>query len=188
MAKALSKAAAIAVAAASLFCGAPAHSEIEKFLIPCEGKICPFFRASVTAPDGWIEDKEATNYFKAVFILPRGMSFDDAPAKIYAIAVSNPEKKPLGVFLPNAIKDWKSRSKDAKVTRLDDLPRAGKPVFIRHQFEAPRLKEQGFELQAVTTDGDKDGNEFIVTITVSANSRDALKKAEPAYRAILEKY
>jgi hypothetical protein len=188
MARGFSKVAAIALAAASLFCGVPARGEIQKLLIPCEGKICPFFRASVTAPDGWVEDKEATNYFKAVFMLPSGMSFDDAPAKIYAIAVVNREKKPISVFLPDTIKDWKSRAKGAKVTRLDDLPRAGKPAFIRHQFEAPRLKEQGFELQAATTDGDKDGNEFIVTITVSANSREALKKAEPAYRAILEKY
>ena len=188
MVNGLSRLAALAVAAVSLFCGVPARGEIEKLLIPCEGKICPFFRASVTAPDGWIEDKTATSYFKAVFMLPSGTSFDDAPAKIYAVAVSNRERKPISVFLPNAIKDWKSRSRDAKVTRLDDLPRAGKPAFIRHQFEAPRLKEQGFELQAATTDGDKDGNEFIVTITVSANSREALKTAEPAYRAILEKY
>jgi len=188
MVKGLFKVAALAVAAASLVCGAPARGEIQKLLIPCEGKICPFFRASVAAPDGWAEDKEATNYFKAVFMLPSGMSFDEAPAKIYAIAVVNREKKPIGVFLPDTIKDWKSRSKNVKITRLDDLPRSGKPAFIRHQFEAPRLKEQGFELQAVTTDGDKDGNEFIVTITVSANSREALKKAEPAYRAILEKY
>jgi hypothetical protein len=188
MAKGLSKVAAVALAAACLICAAPARSEIEKLLLPCEGKICPFFRASVTAPDGWVEDKEATNYFKAVFMLPNGKSFDDAPAKIYAIAVFNREKKPISVFLPDMFRDWKSRSKDAKVTRLDDLPRAGKPAFIRHQFEAPRLKEQGFELQSVTTDADKDGNEFIVTITVSANSRGALKKAEPAYRAILEKY
>ena len=184
----LSKLAAIAIAATALFCGGPARSEIEKFLLPCEGKMCPFFRASVTAPEGWVEDKEATNYFKAVFMLPSGTSFDDAPAKIYAITVFNREKKPISGFLPDTLKDWKRRSKDAKVTRLEDLPRAGKPAFVRHQFEAPRLKEQGFELQAVTTDGDKDGNDFIVTITLSANSREALKKAEPAYRAILEKY
>ena len=188
MARGLSKVAAVALAAASLFCGGAARSEIEKLLIPCEGKICPFFRASITAPDGWVEDKEATNYFKAVFMLPSGMSFDDAPAKIYAIAVVNREKKPISLFLPDTIKDWKSRAKGAKITRLDDLPRAGKPAFVRHQFEAPRLKEQGFELQAATTDSDNDGNEFIVTITVSANSREALKKAEPAYRAVLEKY
>lgn len=177
----------IALAGIALLPG-PAQAEIEKFMLQCEGKICPFFRASVTAPEGWVEDKEATDYFKAVFFLPKGVSFDDAPAKIYAVARYNREKKPISTFLPDSIKDWKSRAKDAKVTRLDDLPRAGKPAFIRHQFEAPKLKEQGFELQAVTIDNDKDNNEFVVTITVSANSRDALKNAEPAYRALLEKY
>ncbi len=37
-------------------------------------------------------------------------------------------------------------------------------------------------------DSDKDGNEFFVTITLSANSREARKVAEPAYLAILSKY
>jgi len=43
-------------------------------------------------------------------------------------------------------------------------------------------------LQAVTTDSDDDGNEFLVTITLSANSQKDLKAAEPAYLAILGKY
>jgi hypothetical protein len=85
--------------------------------------------------------------------------------------------------------DWRSRAKDAKIIDLDDLSRGdGKPAFVRHQFEAASLHEQGYEQQAVTTDGDTDGNEFIVTITLSANSREAMKAAEPAYLAILSKY
>ncbi len=59
---------------------------------------------------------------------------------------------------------------------------------MRHQFDARSLKEQGYELQAVTTDSDKDGNELIVTITLLANSPAARKAAEPAYQAILAKY
>ncbi len=91
--------------------------------------------------------------------------------------------------MPDNIAEWKSRAKDAKLTELADFRRSdGKPAFVRHQFEARSLKEQGYELQAVTADGDKDGNQFIVTITVSANSQEALKKAEPAYLSILSKY
>jgi hypothetical protein len=91
--------------------------------------------------------------------------------------------------MPENIADWHSRAKDAKITDLDDLPRGdGKVAFVRHQFEAGSLHEQGYELQAVTTDGDNDGNEFLVTITLSADSRKALKAAEPAYMAILGKY
>jgi hypothetical protein len=69
------------------------------------------------------------------------------------------------------------------------LPRgAGQSPFLRYAFEAPSLSEQGYELQAVTTDGDKDGNQFVVTIMLSANSKAALQAAEPAYLAILSKY
>ena len=122
-------------------------------------------------------------------LLPKNVEFDKAPAKIYAMARYNRNKQPISDFLPDSIKDWRGRAKDAKITRLDDLPRGdGKAPFVRNQFEARSLKEQGYELQAVTTDGDKDGNEFIVTITLSADSRDALKSAEPAYLAILRKY
>jgi len=155
----------------------------------CDQKICPFFRASITPPDGWVEDGEATRYFNAQFLLPKGVEFDAAPAKIYVVVRYNRNKQPIADFVPDAVADWHSRAKDAKITRLEDLPRGdGKPAFERRQFEAKSLKEQGYELQAVTSDGDKDGNEFVVTITLSANSRHALQAAEPAYLAILRKY
>lgn len=168
---------------------APAHAEIEKFMHLCDQKMCAFFRASITLPDGWVEDQEATKYFNSQFLLPKGVEFDAAPAKIYVVVRYNRNKQPISDFTPDAISDWRSRAKDARITRLEDLPRGdGKPVFERRQFEAKSLKEQGYELQSVTTDRDNDGNEFIVTITLSANSRKALQSAEPAYQAILRKY
>lgn len=100
----------------------------------------------------------------------------------------NPKKQPITDFLPDSIKDWNSRAKDAKITRLADLPRNGKPAFARHRFEARGLKEQGYELQAVTTDADKDGNSYVITITLSANTAAAFKAAEAAYQTILDKY
>lgn len=51
---------------------ASAHAEVRKFMHQCDGKLCPFFRAMVSAPEGWVEDKEATDYFKAVMLLPKG--------------------------------------------------------------------------------------------------------------------
>ncbi len=179
--------------AAALFCVAllsasPAKAEIEKFMRQCDGKLCASFRASIAIPDGWTEDKEASDYFRAQMLLPKGIDFDKAPAKIYVVVRYNRNKQPLSDFLPDTIKDWKGRAKDAKISRLDDLARAGKPPFVRHTFEAPRLKEQSYELQAVTTDDDKDGNQFVVTITLSADSKAALEAAQPEYFAILTKY
>jgi len=174
---------------AGILLASPAHAEIEKFMNQCDHKICAFFRASITLPDGWVEDAEATEYFNSQFLLPKGVEFDAAPAKIYVAVRYNRNKQPISDFVPDAIADWKHRAKDAKITRLEDLSRGdGKPAFERRQFEAKSLKEQGYELQSVTSDGDKDGNEFIVTITLSANSRKALEAAEPAYLAILRKY
>jgi len=173
---------------AGLLVASASKAEIEKFMQQCDGRLCPFSRASIAIPEGWIEDKEAGNYFKAQMLLPKGLDFEKAPAKIYAIVRYNRDKKPVSDFLPDSMKDWKSRAKDATISKLDDLPRGDKPPFLRHGFEARSLKEQGYELQAVTTDGDKDGNQFVVTITLSANSQAALKAAEPAYLAILGRY
>jgi hypothetical protein len=178
----------IAIVLALGLLAAPAQAEIEKFMFSCDGKLCPFFRVSVTIPDGWVEDKEATNYFKAVMLLPKDAEFDKAPVKIYAVARYNKNKLPLADFIPDSIKDWKSRAKDAKIVKLEDYPRPSGQRFVRYQFDARSLKEQGYELQAVTKDMDKDGNEFVVTITLSANSLEARKAAEAAYKAILAKY
>ena len=172
-----------------LVAATPAGAMIEKIMNQCNGKLCPFFRASIVIPDGWVEDRDATHHFNSQFLLPQGAGFEKAAAKIYVAVIYNRKKQPISDFMSENIADWHSRAKDAKITDLDDLPRGdGKVAFVRHQFEAGSLREQGYELQAVTTDNDNDGNEFLVTITLSANSRKALKAAEPAYLAILGKY
>ena len=78
--------------------------------------------------------------------------------------------------------------KTPRLTKLDDLARGDKPPFLRHAFEAHSLKERRYESQAVTSDGDKDGNQFVVAFMLSADFKAALKDAEPAFLAILSKY
>src|SRR5450755_61530 len=147
--------------AAGLIATAPAGATIEKIMNQCNGKLCPFFRASIVIPDGWVEDRDATRYFNSQFLLPKGVDFEKAGAKIYVAVKYNRKKQPISDFMPANNADWRSRAKDAKIIDLDDLSRGdGKPAFVRHQFEAASLHEQGYEQQAVTTDGDTDGNEF----------------------------
>jgi hypothetical protein len=177
-----------AVAALSLL-AAPAKAEIEKFMNDCDGKLCAFFRASLTIPEGWVEDKEASSALGVQMLLPKGQAFENAPAKIYALVRYNKAKQPLSTFKQAAYRDWHERSKKAKVAKLPDVARAnGKPAFERHQFEAPELSEQGFEEVALGADGDKDGNDFVITLCLSANTREAFKAAEPAYLSILKAY
>jgi hypothetical protein len=70
----------------------------------------------------------------------------------------------------------------ARINKLDDLARGDKPPFLRHAVEAYSLKEQGYELQAVTSDDEKDGHQFVVTFMLAANFKAALKDAEPFSR------
>jgi hypothetical protein len=155
---------------AVLIATTPAGATIEKIMNQCNGKLCPFFRASIVIPDGWVEDGESTRYFNSQFLLPKGTDFEKADAKIYVAVKFNRKKQPISDFMPENIAYWHSLAKDARITDLDDLPRGdGKVAFVRHQF-------------------DNDGNEFLVTITLSANSRKALNAAVPAYMAILAKY
>jgi hypothetical protein len=172
-----------------LVASAPAGAQVQKLLKRCDTGMCAYFRAAIPVPEGWAENKDASEYFGAQMLLPRGVEFDKAPAKIYAAVRFNPKQQPIADFIPDALAQWREAAKDAKITRLSTMSRAGrKPPYERHRFEAPTLDEQGFELQAVTGDTDADGNHFIVTIVLSANSAAALKSAEPAYLSILSRY
>jgi hypothetical protein len=168
---------------------APAAAEIEKFMNMCDGKLCASFRASITVPEGWVEDKEASRELGVQMLLPKGKGFDEAPAKIYAMVHYNREKKAVSTFLPAQLQEWRGLAKDAKIEKLPELKRVdGKTVFLRHKFQAPSLKQQAYEQVAVTSDGDKDGNAFVVVITLSSDTREAFEAAQEAYQAVLAKY
>jgi hypothetical protein len=167
----------------------PASAEIMKYMRMCEQKMCAYFRATITIPDNWVEDKEASREFDAQMLLPRGKTFEKAPAKIYVAVRYNPKKQPVADFVLDAHAELRDSAKDGKFTMLPDQSRAeGKPPYTRYTFEAPSLKEQGYETQAVTHDGDKDGNDFIVTIVLTANTREAFKSAEPAFLSLLNSF
>jgi hypothetical protein len=169
---------------------APASADIEKFMLDCDGKLCPFFRASLTVPAGWVENKEATRALHVQMLLPQGQEFEDAPAKIYAMVRYNRQgKQTIADMVKDTLDDWKQRAKSAKTAKLPEIARdGGKPAFVSQAFEAPRLKEQGFERVSITTDTDKDGNAYFVVIVLSANSRAAYEKSEAAYNSVLKSY
>jgi hypothetical protein len=167
----------------------PAHAEIEKFMRQCNGKLCPFFRAPITVPEGWEENAEATRELGVQMLLPKGQDFEKASAKIYVLVRYNKTKQPLAVAKGDVYRDWKSRDKTAKITKVADVTRAnGKAAFERHAFEAPKQEEQGFETSALVADGDTDGNSFYVIVCLSANTAEAYKSAEAAYLSILKAY
>jgi len=179
----------VAALAALGLLASPASAEIEKFMRDCDMKLCVSYRASITVPEGWVEDKEASRELGVQMLLPKGQAFEDAPAKIYALVRYIKDKQPVPTVTKDTYRDWRERSKKAKIAKLPDVARAnGKPAFELHRFEAPELSEQGFEQTALAADGDKDGNVFVVVLCLSANTREAFKAAEPAYLSILKAY
>jgi hypothetical protein len=179
---------AVALAAISLL-AAPVHAEIEKFMRDCDMKLCVSYRASIATPEGWVENKEASSALGVQMLLPKDVDFEKAPAKIYALVRYNKDKQPVSAITKDTYRDWKERSKKAKIAKLADVARTnGKPAFERHQFEAPELDEQGYETTALAADSDKDGNAFVVVLVLSANTRAAFKASEAAYLSILKAY
>ena len=124
----------LAAAAAIGVLTAPASAEIEKFMRDCDMKLCAFYRASITVPEGWVEDKEASRALGVQMLLPKGQEFDAAPAKIYALVRYNPDKQPVSAITRDTYRDWQERSKKAKVATLAAVARSnGKAAFERHQ-------------------------------------------------------
>jgi len=58
-----------------------------------------FFRASLAIPKGWQEDQAATKKLNMQVLVPRGKTYDNAEAMIYATVTFNPEKKPIADFI-----------------------------------------------------------------------------------------
>jgi hypothetical protein len=172
------------VAAAS-----PAKAEIEKFMHDCGGKLCPSFRASVAVPDGWQEDQAASRQMNLQILVPKGRTFDNAGAIIYATVKYNRAKTPTATLVAEDNASWRKKARDVKIEQLPDVARAaGQEPFLHYQFETPSRKQQPFERVATTSDADKDGNAFLVGIVLTATSMKALKAAEPAYLTILKGY
>jgi hypothetical protein len=50
----------------------------------------------------------------------------------------------------------------------------------------PGKAQQGFEVGALGVDSDKDGNDFVLDIVTSGNSKAALDRADATYTAFLK--
>src|SRR5262245_908756 len=108
----------VAAAIVAILAVAPARAEVEKIMQVCDGKLCPFFRASFTSPDGWVEDKENSRKMGVVIFVPRGQTFHSAGAIIYATARFNRDKKPITDFIEQDQARWREKAKDVKITGL----------------------------------------------------------------------
>lgn len=178
------------VAALIFICSAiVAHAEVQKFLNPCAGqKLCASYALVLTPPDGWVVDAKATAENKVQIMVPKGQSFATAEPLIYVQVFYQPDRQQtFADFARLSNARWLAANPRAKITDLPAVERAnGKPAFLRFAFENPGKAQQAFEVGALGVDSDKDGNDFVLDVVMSGNSKAPLERADAAYAAFLK--
>jgi hypothetical protein len=177
------------LAAAVIICSTAARAEVQKFLNPCGGqKLCASYALVLTPPDGWVVDAKATSENKVQIMVPKGQSFATAEPLIYVQVFYQPDKQQaLADFARLSNARWLAANPKAKITELPAVERAnGKPAFLRFTFENPGKARQAYEVGALGADSDKDGNDFVLDVVMTGNSKAALDRADAAYTAFLK--
>lgn len=179
---------ATVLAFALLACGGVARAEVQKFIVKCGDKLCPYYQLALTPPHGWVLDARATWHNKVQMMVPKGTTFNTAPALIYVQVFSHRDKnQTLADFARVSNERWRAQVKDAKITELPSVKRAnGKPGFLRFAFENPSRVQQAYELGAFGIDTDKDGNEFVLDVVMTGADKAALDRADKDYIAFLK--
>ena len=175
--------------AALIVCGGLARAEVQKFLNPCAGqKLCASYALVLTPPDGWIVDAKATAENKVQIMVPKGQNFATAEPLIYVQVFYQPDKQQtLADFARASNARWLAANPRAKITELPAAERSnGKSAFLRFAFENPGKAQQAFEVGALGVDSDKDGNDFVLDVVMTGNSKAALDRADAAYTAFLK--
>ena len=175
--------------AALIMCATSARAEVQKFLNPCSGqKLCASYTLVLTPPDGWVVDDKATNENKVQILVPKGQSFASAEPLIYVQVFYQPDKQQaLADFARLSNARWLAANLSAKITELPAVERSnGKSAFLRFAFENPGKAQQAFEVGALGMDSDKDGNDFVLDVVMTGNSKAAWDRADAAYIAFLK--
>jgi len=178
-----------ALAAALILGGVTARAEVQKFLNPCPGQqLCPSFRLIMTPPDGWVLDAQATRENNVQMMVPKGKTFANAEPLIYVQVFYHRDKQQtLDDFARVSNERWLAASAKAKITELPAIARTnGKEGFLRFAYENPGNAQQAYEMGAFGIDDDKDGNEFVLDVVMTANGKKALERAEKDYAAFLK--
>ncbi|MGE3149071.1 MAG: hypothetical protein AB7K04_08395 [Pseudorhodoplanes sp.] len=163
-----------------------AHAEIKKFILTCDGKLCPHYEVVLMPPKGWNIDATASKQNRIQVIVPNGKTFGNAAALIYLKVSMKNKNQPLSDFIRVSQERWKQSVPDTKISRLPDITREnGKPAFEPYRYENPSKPQQAAEIVSFGIDADTDGNEFFVMAVMSSRSQKELDRASDAYRTLL---
>lgn len=166
---------------------APAQAEILKALRMCpEQQLCPVFELAIEPPNDWVFDQEASEQNGVQILLPRGRSFGDAPTLIYVKVSVRQDGQSVEDFVRVSQERWRQSMADTRIEKMEDVARAnGKPAFLSYRYENPSVPQQAFEAVSFGLDQDKEGNDYVVMVTITGQDKAAIDQAMPAYTAFL---
>jgi len=171
----------------------PARAEIQKVLFVCaKGKqkqICPQLRASTRAPEGWIEDRAAESKQGHVIYVPKGKTFETAPAAITVIPTPNKAKTSIDTITQRDQTVFREEHKDVIFAPLAPIANEKfvSPARVT-KIVAPDLHPRGYEIVARFPDRDAEGALFTVDVTLSAMTERGLIEVRPKLEAMVKGY
>ena len=133
---------------------------------------------------GWVHDQLASKQYDANFLVPRGQTFANAPAVIYARALYKPripETKSIDQLIADDERQIAKDSPDIRMSEQAALQDRDGKGFRCVSF-APSA-EGDWEFVAY---GEED--DFYLIFTVSGNSPGALEKALPEFKKLIARY
>jgi hypothetical protein len=187
--KSIARSIVLTAVVASLNVIPAAAAGVEKMLSDCGAGSCPFDSASISTPAGWTHDDFAERTLHIKVLVRNGQSFVSTDAFILAAVLPNFGNDSIADHVWRGQKFMRTQVPDLRIVALPDLARAnGKVGFLVFQYEKPSSPTRRFERIATTMDTDKDGNVFVVSISLTADSAKVFEAAEASYLEVLRGY
>jgi len=136
-----------------------------------------------------VHDEFAERTMHMKVLVRDGQSFASTDVFILATVLPTSTNVSIADHVFRGQKYMRLQVPELKIKALPDMARGkGKPGFLVFQYEKPSSSKRRLERIATTMDKDKDGNAFVVGISLTADSAQALQAAEAAYLEVLRRY
>lgn len=170
-----------------------ARAEVRKVIFVCvhgrKKEICPQFRAGFEAPMGWGEDKIAEAKQGRVIFVPRGKTYENAPAAITVQTTPNRARTPADTLAERDNAAFRQDYKDPVVAPLAPVASAGIGGAVKlFRQTADALKPRGFQIVGFFADKDADGSPFSVQVVASAQTERGLAELRPKLEQMIRTY
>jgi hypothetical protein len=153
------------------------------------GQICFYWWPKLKEVNGWFQDIPSSFHYRANTQAPKGFTFSNAEAVIYAKAVYKPEEpeaKNLDQFIENDKASFKSNDPGLKLIEAGEIKDSKGRTYKAIEFKP----SPGGNWEQVTyseeIDGDK--NEYYLVFVLSAKTEVAYKSALKAFREFIISY